>query len=459
MNSGHVMQMQRAAGTTLSHRPMRVLHAIGSITRVHGGVTTALLNTIAALHAQGIDSEVITTDNDGAGQRMRDVVYATVVDYEGVHVRFFPLQTRFYSASLPMLHWLRTHIRSYDLVHAHSLFNFTPGAAAHAARHAGVPYVISPHGVLEHWGMRNRRRRLKQASVRLFEGPLLAGAAAVVFTSASEREQAQGLTLPVRQPVIPLAVPLPESQIQSATQDQTQSRIAHQNRDRIAPAARTMADDAAAEHPISLGTLPEENSELNALAGGPWALFMARIDPKKGIERLLQAFSRVLVEQPDARLVIAGSGPEAYVNTLRQHCSGLGIAERVLWTGFVAGARKDWLLRNCTAFVLASDSENFGIAPIEAMACGRPVVLSSGVAVAELVSRWDAGSVTSLDPSDIAGALLRTFADPEHASEQGGRGRAGVAAELSLQSHGARMADLYRDIVGQTAPPRRGDPR
>jgi len=378
---------------------------------------------------QGVESEVITTDNDGDRRRIPNVPYATTVDYEGVRVRFFPLQTNFYSASWPMLRWLRKHVSDYDLVHVHSLFNFAPGIAAYTARTAGVPYLISPHGVLEHWGRRNRRRRLKQWSLRLFEGPLLAAAAAVPFTSTSERVQAQGLPLPVRQPVIPLAVPLPDDR----------SNYSLGNHEAVA--ATQDSDDRAA--------LPPECSDLGELKRGPWALFLARIDPKKGIERLLQAFALTAEQCPDARLVIAGSGPEPYIDSLRRRCDELGITGRVLWIGFVSGERKHWLLRHCTAFVLASDSENFGIAPIEAMASGRPVVLSSGVAVAELVQRWGAGSVTSLDPTDIAAALLRTFMDPSQADEQGRRGRAGVAAELSLHSHGQKLAQLYRSILGQ----------
>lgn len=399
---GHAMQVRG--------RAMRVLHAIGSISAARGGPSIALFNTIDALRREGIDSEIVTTDDNGEGLRLPGLASGPPDNCNGVRTHFFPRQTRFYSASLPMLTWLYRHTADYDVVHAHALFNFAPGVAAAAAASAGVPYVIRPAGVLEHWGRENRRPWLKRSSLRFVEGPLLRRAAAVQFTSEAEREQAQDLLLPPRQVVIPLAVP-------------------------IADIADTAGADVAAEE------------FADAVRDQPWLLYLSRLDPKKGIERLLDAFALLRQQRPDTRLLIAGTGSRAYEAALRVHAARLALNDHVRWIGFVEGARKHWLLHNCTAFVLSSSSENFGVAAVEAMAAGRPVIVSEGVAVSEIVARRQAGEVTSLSPADIAGAMSRLLGNLARAEAMGARGRAAVADELSSSVHGRRLARLYDDVV------------
>jgi glycosyltransferase involved in cell wall biosynthesis len=395
-------------------RSMRVLHAIGSVSVARGGPSVALFNTIDALRREGIDSEIVTTDDDGDGRRLPRRASNRPAEINGVRTHIFPRQTRFYSASLPMLSWLYRNTADYDVVHAHALFNFAPGVAAATAASAGVPYVIRPAGVLERWGRENRRPWLKRNSLRFFEGPLLSRAAAVQFTSEAERVQAQGLSLPPRQVVIPLAVPITVSTDQDGV------------------------DAASVEF-------------AGAVRGRPWLLFLSRLDPKKGIERLLDAFALVRQERPDLQLLIAGRGTPAYEASLRARASRLALDDHVRWVGFVEGARKHWLMHGCTAFVLPSSSENFGVAAVEAMAAGRPVIVSHGVAVSEIVARRQAGEVTTLSPMDIAAAIGRLLRNPIRANAMGSRGRTAVADELSSSIHGKRLAGLYHDIIAESA--------
>jgi glycosyltransferase involved in cell wall biosynthesis len=368
-------------------------------------VTVAVLNTVAGLEQVGVSSEVITTDDDGPGRRRAVRSDAECGSSYRSPVRFFPRQTEFYSTSLPMLPWLLRNVGRYDLVHVHGLFNFAPGAAVLAAALRRTPYVVQPHGVLERWGREQRRPWLKQHSIRLFEGPLLRRAGAVVFTSDQERQQALGLSLPRRQAIIPLGVTLQD-------------------------AAAVAADPG-----------------FDVLRDRPWALFLGRIDEKKGVERLLTAFATVRARLPTAMLVIAGEGAPRYVDSLRTRARELQVDDALLWPGFVAGTTKQWLLQNCGLFVLASSSENFCLAAVEAMAAGRPVVLSSGVAVAEIVARWQAGRVTSLAPTEIADAMCAVLADPTTAAVMGRCGRHAVASELTLGAHGRGLAQLYRDVL------------
>src|SRR6185312_11393547 len=117
-------------------------------------------------------------------------------------------------------------------------------------------------------------------------------------------------------------------------------------------------------------------------------LFLARIHPIKCADVLLRAFAGL--EDRASVLVIAGGGDPAMVDSLRLLAGELGIAERVRWLGFTAGPAKRWLLSRATLFVLPSASENYGIAAVEAMQAGLPVIVTAGCGLADFVSRHGA---------------------------------------------------------------------
>jgi hypothetical protein len=158
-----------------------------------------------ALTAQGVEVETITTDDDGPSLR-NNKGDGEVRDENGVVRRYFRKQTEFYKVSLPLARWLKREVRRYDAVHIHALFSHTSIAAARAAKQAGVPYIIRPLGVLNQYGITQRRAFLKQFSLRWVEGPILRQAAAVHFALDAEREEAWRLGIAFKTAVIPLGI-------------------------------------------------------------------------------------------------------------------------------------------------------------------------------------------------------------------------------------------------------------
>jgi len=153
-------------------RLMRILHVIPSVSASSGGPSKALAQMERALANRGIEMVTVTTDDDGDGRRL-DVPLQTPVPSNGATRMYFRRQTNAYKVSLPLLAWLRRNIMQFDIVHVHALFSFAPVAAAWVARAAGVPYVIRPLGVLNRYGMVNRRSRMKAWSMAALENPLL----------------------------------------------------------------------------------------------------------------------------------------------------------------------------------------------------------------------------------------------------------------------------------------------
>jgi glycosyltransferase involved in cell wall biosynthesis len=131
------------------------------------------------------------------------------------------------------------------------------------------------------------------------------------------------------------------------------------------------------------------------LRGKKLALFMGRVHPKKGCELLIEAFAKVLAQEPEWHLVIAG--PDQ-----------VGWQEELSWTGMISGALKWGALRAAEVFVLPSHQENFGIAVAEALAAGTPVLISNKVNIWREIESDRAGLVAD-DTLDGTCKLLQSY--------------------------------------------------
>jgi glycosyltransferase involved in cell wall biosynthesis len=383
---------------------LRVLHVISSVSRLRGGPSVSVHNMLKALRRRGVAVDLVATNDDGGRARL-DVPLDRPVELEGQSTRFFPRQTVKYQFSAPMLRWLRAQVHRYDVVHTHGLFGWPPLAAAWCARAAGIPYVMRPAGVLDTWGMKNKSRLVKAMSVRLVEGPLLRSAAAVHFTTPLEEARAAELALRIRPVVLPTGVDVDTSPPEVA-----------------APAG---APDLGESRMI---------------------LYLARIHPIKRVDALLRAYA-ALENRRSTSLVIAGDGDAALVGRLKQLALDLGLGADVHWVGFAQGALKRWLLSRASLFVLPSDSENFGIAVVEAMHAGLPVVVTNGCGLADFVRQHRAGVVTDGTDEALQAALAGLLANEAQRHAMGAAGRDAAHRELSLDAFGARLETLYRSVI------------
>jgi glycosyltransferase involved in cell wall biosynthesis len=112
-------------------------------------------------------------------------------------------------------------------------------------------------------------------------------------------------------------------------------------------------------------------------------LFLGRVHEKKGCDLIVEAIAQLREQQgerPRHHLVLAGPVSDiSYARRLRERVARLGLSESVTWTGMLTGDRKWGAFRAADVFVLPSHQENFGIAVVEAMACGLPVLISRSV--------------------------------------------------------------------------------
>ncbi len=369
------------------------------------------------LSQEGVDTLVATTDADGPGRL--SVPHGRVVSYCQVPVIVFRRQwSEAVKYSAPLARWLERNVERFDVVHIHAVFSHACVAAATACRRRGVPYVVRPLGSLDPWSMQQKwlpKRLLWYLGVRA----MLAGAAAVHYTTFEERRLAEdGLRLR-RGTVIPLGVD---------------------------PSLLADVDP----QPLFRESSPE-------LEDGPYALVLSRLHPKKGLALLLDVFLEVTREREfeSWRLVIAGDGDPEYVDELRRVLITSRELHRcmpVIFTGWLEGQARIAALQGAALFVLVSQQENFGLAVAEAMACGVPVLVSEHVNLAPEIVGAGAGWVVPFEREALRQTLIQALRDENERVRRGAAGRRLARARFSWSAIGTELVRLYADISASPRP-------
>lgn len=389
---------------------MRLLHVVPTYLPAvrYGGPIRSVHALCRNLAAAGHDVHVFTTNVDGPGNS--DVPLLQPVDLEGVKVTYFPsdrLRRLYWSP--PMGHALTATVGTFDLVHLHAIFLWPILAGARAARRAGVPYVLSPRGMLVPELIRRKSRLVKLAWLSLIERRNLEKAAAILTTSSAEASHIAGFGWS-----LPPVVTIPHG-----------------------------VDDPAPQ-----GAAAPSADVSEALKGGPMVLFLGRLSWEKGLDRLVAA----LPHAPSVRAVIAGEPAAGYADTLVAQARQLGIVDRLtIVARHVDGADKEALFGAASAFAMTSLSENFGIASLEAMRRGVPVIATPDVGMSEIVRESGAGRVVEATPAAIGRGLEEVVADELGRRAMGDAGRAHVLAHYGWPAIAERVAGLYRSILEQAA--------
>lgn len=173
-------------------------------------------------------------------------------------------------------------------------------------------------------------------------------------------------------------------------------------------------------------------------------LFVGALERRKGLHHVLEALPDVVrgTDQP-FRLVVAGDGPER--DALTAQAARLGLADCVTWLGWLPYAELGGHLRTADAFVFPTLADTWGVALLEAMAHGKPVVTSCFAGAAELVDDGESGYV--IDPRDVgllARRLREIVNDPDRAAAMG------TAAAAALRSHHPEaVADALLELAAE----------
>jgi glycosyltransferase involved in cell wall biosynthesis len=301
---------------------------------------------------------------------------------------------------------MKQHARTFDVAHLHACRNVPGVMAAYHLRRAGVPYVLAPNGTAP----RIERRRLAKRIFDVLEGQrVLRGAARVLAVSEAERRQLleTGADAP-RVRVIPNPVDLEEF-----------------------------------ASPIASGRFRQRFS----IPPGPLVLFLGRLTPRKRLDVVIRAFARL--PWPDARLAIAGNDMGAGADA-RALVRALGIEQRTIFTGLLQGGERLEALADADVMVYPSADEIFGLAPLESILSGTPVVVADDSGCGDLIARVGGGRVVALgDVEALASAIAELLDDRSawraHATDAAVRVRTLFGDTVVCEA----IEELYGDMVAR----------
>jgi glycosyltransferase involved in cell wall biosynthesis len=387
---------------------MKILHVISDLRPDAGGPPKAALEMCQGLAREGHEVSLYTTDHEQKGSSR--VKTNEIFEDEGVRIYIFSssLIGR-WPVSLGLAKSVRKTIRNFDIVEIHSLYLFHSMITAYYCRKYSIPYVIRPHGSLDPF--LRKKGKLKKAIYHfLVEDRNLNNAAAIHYTAEDEKELVH-------------------------------SPLGYKSQAMVVPLGLNLQDYDA---------LPERGcfrSQHQELFEKPIILFLGRITPKKGIDLLAKAFGLVARIYPDSRLVIVGPEDNGFGDQVRQWLAESDMLNKTIFTGMLRGQEKLAAFVDADLFVLPSYTENFGIALVEAMACGLPVITSNKVNICQEIQQFDAGIVINCDAGELAKAIIVLLENVEIRKEYGTNGRRLVEQKFNWKIVAGQLSKEYQNIL------------
>lgn len=392
---------------------LRVLHVLPSLDPRTGGVAEAVVQLVNHMLPHGCVGEVATLDApDGP-----------LFDRIRARVHRLGPGRGFYGLSMRLARWIRANAARYDAVVVHGIWQFHSIAAYYGVLGKRTRLFVFPHGMLDPWFQHAypAKHAKKRVYWMLAEHRVFRRAHAVLFTCQTELERA-------REPFLGHHLPL---------------RV---NGFGIEPVPCDGDNGAQAFW-----------DAYPTLRGKRVLLFLSRIHEKKGCDLLIAAFARVAAQHPDVRLVMAGPGDDTLIERLRREVRQHRIEARVIWTGMLTGKLKWAALRAAEVFVLPSHQENFGIAVVEALASGTPVLITDRVNIWQEISASGGGWVCTDTLDSVADMLQRWCAQTTVDQREAMRVDAleCYRTNFRIEAAARRLAEIVGEACGRGLPPHR----
>jgi glycosyltransferase involved in cell wall biosynthesis len=340
-----------------------------------------------------------------------------------------PVSTKFgYTGRL--IPWLVAERYRFDGVVLHGLWQYL-GFAVRRAIASHKPYLVFTHGMLDpYFKHAYPMKHMKKVPYWLLnEYWVLHHANRVLFTSDAEARDARGSFWPStwKSSVVPYGASAPEGD------------------------PETLRREFLARHPAL------QRADGTAR---PFLLFLGRIHAKKGCDLLLEAFTQIEKRAPEMHVVFAGpdkagtstSENLALKDRLIAQATASGINDRVHWPGMLHNDQKWGAFYACEAFCLPSHQENFGIAVAEALACGKPVLISDKVNIWPDILSDGAALVGPDTPAGTLQTLKQWIAmTPEEKSEMGRRAFDCFRRRYDMQANASGILEIFRQVVAEAA--------
>ena len=371
---------------------LRQLHVIPDLAVSAGGMGVAALRLAESLCKAGADVTVFATSRENE-QLTRSTVHSS---------RFRLIHGPSTTVPIGQLKEIYRAVNrlvqesQYELIHMHGTWRPLHLIAALIARKQRVPFVVSPHGSLDDWALRQKWLK-KWFALKTYQG--IVNRKAAMFFATSIREMKSLRRLGICQPVAM----------------------------------------------IPIGIDVQDRAKVVARKGKRSILFLSRLHPAKGLFDLVEAWRRVRNE--NWRIVIVGPDVNGHKFEVQRLISFYGLESDFEFLNQVHGEQKQTCYENADLFILPSRSESFGIAILEALANQLPVITTTGTPWKEIQDHkcgwW-------VDPcvAEIASAIQEAMAmSPEALNVMGHKGRKLVEEKYSWDKIAQEYSNAYHCLL------------
>lgn len=385
---------------------MRVLMITPYLSPVYGGISKVVKEVIEGLARQNLSIDLLTTNADLS--LSSDVLVDKWIDGQNYRIRYCSSTYKNdFIISFSLVSWLWQNINHYDLVHTHTIFSPLMSVVFSICRLKKIPYIITPHGMLEPWAI-NYKKNKKQIYYQLWEKSNLNHAIAIQGIASVETQNIKSLSL------IP-----PNFCVQNGIHK---------------------------EDFLSFPTVDIFYQKFPETKNKTIILFLGRIDPKKGLDLLATAFAKVRQKYPHTHLVIAGPDNIGFLPTAKNYFAELNCLDSVTFTGMLTGEMKYSALATANIYVAPSYSEGFSMSILEGMASGLPCIFTTGCNFPE-AQEAKVAHVVDINSESIEKALLDCLQNPTAAKQMGLKAKEFILENYTWDEIAKKLIQVYEEIL------------
>lgn len=381
---------------------MKVLQVVPSLAPEWGGPVKVVNELAGALEAIGVSSEIISAQGRRVGNP------ETVTNDIPIHLFETGPIARLWTAHTPGLKkTLARKIPDFDLVHIQELWHYPGYIASKIARSRNVPYIVTIHGELNEWNLQQKRLK-KQIYMTAIQRGILQKSAALHAITQAESNRIRQLEIETPVAMIPNGI-----------------------------------------HTEEFENLPDRSqfvSRYPELENRLIVLFLGRIQQKKGLDILAQAFGNLVRTRHDVRLVVAGPDEDNTLTEIKTILKSQGALEKAVFPGMLTGEQKLEALGAADIFALTSYSEGFSVALLEALSAGLPLVITDECNFPE-VGDSRAGFVVRPNDSETASALMSLLDSADLRREMSENARRLVRSNYTWERIAEKMFTLYENVI------------
>ena len=375
-----------------------------------GGVVNASYQ-IASKQADGNDVKVYTSDS--CKERLKFPNGRYDVDVGGIKVDYFKnLSNRFKLATmldspLSAPFRIRKDIKNHEVIHIHEHRQTLAIFVRHFAGKNNIPYVVQAHGsVLPFF----QKESLKNLFDKVFGFRILHNASCVFALTEVEKEQYLKMGVDENKiEIVPLGINLEEYE-----------------------------------------NLPQKGSfrsRFNIAEDDKLILFVGRIHEIKGLDLLVDAFNDLIDHNGEVSIKLAIVGPDdGYLSKLEEKINEYSLKENVIITGPLYKEEKQEALVDCDLFVMPSKYESFTTSGLEAMACGKPLVLTKNNHIHDWVD-GNVGIACDDDKDSLRKAIETVLFDDDLSAVYGEKGKELIKTKYNWDIINTQILDIYKNFL------------